>query len=102
MDHGAIGRVLEVNFDSVADADAEESPRHLPIKGPVPERRAFSETSLELDREQIDAHGLRRRFADSGGIFTRFVRNIALGTVCAGGRGVTRNLPSMPASWWPG
>src|SRR5215211_287019 len=79
MDHGAIGRVLEVNFDSVADADAEERPRHLPIKGPVPECRAFSETSLELDREQIDAHGLRRPIADRWGNITRFVGNIGLG-----------------------
>ena len=64
MDHAAVGGVLEVHFNRIADTNAQERPRHFAIECPVAKRCAFCEPALQLDAYQIDAYGLRRAIAN--------------------------------------
>src|SRR5262249_60026781 len=64
MDHGAVGRILEVDVDGVADTHPDERPRHLAVESPVAERGAFCEAAFDFDAEQVDANGLRLALAD--------------------------------------
>ena len=48
MDEGALGGVLEMHLNSIANADTEEWTRHLAVESPVTERRAFREPAFEL------------------------------------------------------
>ena len=87
-----------MNFDGVADPHAQERTGHFAVEGPVAERGAFREPAFELDADQIDAHGLRVALADGRRQIGRVARDVRLDNVCAGGFGVTTNLPFMPAS----
>src|SRR5262249_60171372 len=53
MDHGAVGRILEVDVDGVADTHPDERPRHLAVESPVAERGAFCEATFDFDAEQV-------------------------------------------------
>ena len=51
MDHGAVGRILQMNIDGIADPDADEGARHLTVEGPVAERGAFGESLFDFNAE---------------------------------------------------
>ena len=50
VDHAAVGGILEMHVDRVADANAQERPGHLAVEGPVAEGGPFGEAAFELDR----------------------------------------------------
>ena len=52
--HDAVVMVLEMHFDGVADAHADERPRHLLIEGPVAIGRAIGEIARHLDGFKVD------------------------------------------------
>ena len=59
MHHRAVAGILQMNVDGVADAHADERPRHFAVEGPVAKRGRFSEAAFHLRRQKIDAHRLR-------------------------------------------
>ena len=99
VDHVAVGRVLQMNVDGVADANANERSRHFAIEGPVAECRCFCEPAFLLDREQIEPDGLGSRLPIGGGRSVGSREMSASTSVCGAAIGVTRNWPCMPANW---
>ena len=75
VDHAAVGGILEVHFNRVADAHAQERSRHFAVERPVAKRRAFREPAFQLDGDQINADGLRRALANGRRQVGRFARD---------------------------
>ena len=57
--HDAVGRIIEVDLDRVADTDSNERSGHAPVEGPVMISRAVGELTGHLDRLQADPDRLR-------------------------------------------
>lgn len=53
----AVGRILQVNFNAVANANAHERSRYLAVESPVAECRCFRETAFAFDDKEIEPDG---------------------------------------------
>src|SRR5262249_7775008 len=58
MDHRAVGGVLQVNVDSVADPHTNEWSRNLAVERPIAEGSALSQPTFNFHTEQIDTNRL--------------------------------------------
>ena len=51
MDHIAVGGILEMNVNGIADADADEGSRYFTIESPVAECGSFREPAFLFNSE---------------------------------------------------
>jgi hypothetical protein len=64
VNHRAVGGVLQMDVDGVADTHADERSGHLAVERPVTEGRALGQPPFDFDADEIDPHGLRFALAD--------------------------------------
>src|SRR5690348_5818029 len=79
MDHRALARVLDMDVERVADAQAEERARHLAVEGPVAEGRALGEPAFDLLGDEVDPYRLWRPLGQRRRQIRRLARDVGIG-----------------------
>ena len=76
VDHVAVGGVLEMNVNGIADADANEWAGYLAVKRPVAECGRFREPAFLFNGEEVEPDGLGVSFAERRRQIGRFAGNV--------------------------